>query len=189
VAAGHRDLDLRAVLVLEDDRALVDIAFQGRDLQHLAGRGADRQERRIGGAALLAQGRQHDLLDGVEAGQGRQQGLVELAGLVALGRRDELVVEAEAVEEGAQAGVVVGPEAVMGAERVADHGQRLAQVLDQRLLVLDVVGNLAQAVHVVAEGDQARGDGVVGQGAEGLRTMVVRATSPKVPRCGRPEGP
>jgi hypothetical protein len=130
--------------------------------------GADRQERRIRRAALLAQGRQHHLLDSVETGQGRQQGLVELAALVALGRRDELVLEAEAVEEGAQAGVVVGAEAVMGAERVADHGQWLAQVFDQRLLVLDVVGNLAQAVHVVAEGDQARGDCVVDQGAEGV---------------------
>lgn len=168
MAAGDGDLDLRTVLVLEDDRALLDIALQGRDLQHLAGGRADGQERRIGRAALFAERRQHHLLDRVEALERRQQGRVEQAALVAIGRADELVLEAKTVQERAQAGVVVGAEAVMGAEGVADDGQRLAQILDQRLLVLDVVGNLAQAVHVVAEGDQARGDGLVGQSAERL---------------------
>jgi len=62
----------------------------------------------------------------------------------------------------------VRAEAGVRPERVADHGQRLAQVLLQHCLVGQVGGGLAQAVHVVAEGDQARGDGVVDQGAEGV---------------------
>ena len=167
MAAGHRDLDLRAVLVLEDDGPTLDIALQRWHLQHPARRRADRQERRVGGAALLAQRRQHHGLDGVEPLQGDQQGLVEAARLVAIGGRDELVVKPEPIEEGAQPGIVVGAEAVVGAEGVADHRQRLAEVLGQDLLVRHVVGDLAQAVHVVAERDQARGILVVGQGAEG----------------------
>ncbi len=143
-------------------------ARQGRDLQHAAGLRADRQERRIGGPALFPQRRQHDRLDGVEPLQDAQQHLVEPARLVGLGGRHEGVVEAEAVEEGAQARVVVRPEALVLAERVAHAGDRLVAVLLQHLAVGHVLGDLPEPVHVVGEDDQLGGDGVLGQRAEGV---------------------
>ena len=47
---------------------------------------------------------------------------------------------------------------VLVAERIRDSGQRLAQVPGQHLLVGDVVRHLAQAVHVVGETEEARGN-------------------------------
>jgi hypothetical protein len=82
---------------------------------------------------------------------------VEVARAIALGRAHQLVVEAEGVEEGAEASVVVGAEALVGAEGVGHDGERLAQVLGEELLPGHVVGHLAQAVHVVREGDQPGG--------------------------------
>ena len=46
-------------------------------------------------------------------------------------------------------------EALVRAERVRDRCQRLLHVLAQHVLVRDVVRNLAHAVHVVGERDQA----------------------------------
>ena len=168
MAAGDRKFGTSAGGVVKDDRPLLHIALQRRHLQHMAGDGADRQERRIGGAPLLAERRQHDGLHGVEPLQQRQQRRVEAAGLVLLRRRQELIVEAEAVEEGAQAGVVVGAKAVVRAERIAHHGQRLVQVLGQHLRVGDALRHLPQPVHVIREGDQACRPVIAGQGAEGV---------------------
>ncbi len=93
---------------------------------------------------------------------------VETAGRVIFRRRGELVVEAEAVEKGAQAGVVVGAEARMGAERVRHLGQRLVETGLEKRLVGHVVGHLAQPVHVVGEGQQARRNAIFGQDTEGM---------------------
>ncbi len=65
-AAGDRNLGQGPVLVREDDGPAVQMTLQRRRLQHPAGPGADRQEGRIGGAALLAEGRQHHRLDLLE---------------------------------------------------------------------------------------------------------------------------
>ena len=126
------------------------------------------RKRRIGLRAFLAQRRQHDRHHFVEALQNLEQRGVEAPERVAGGRRQELVVEAELIEEGAQPRVVVLGEACMRAERIGHLGQRLAQMLRQHLLVRDVVGHLAQRVHVVGERDQAGLDLVVGEHAEGV---------------------
>ena len=55
MTAGHGNFGDCAVLVGEGDRALLDVARQSGRLEHAAGRRADRQERRIGSPALLAQ--------------------------------------------------------------------------------------------------------------------------------------
>uniref|UniRef100_A0A0N4ZZK8 NAD-specific glutamate dehydrogenase n=1 Tax=Parastrongyloides trichosuri TaxID=131310 RepID=A0A0N4ZZK8_PARTI len=166
IAAGDGNLGATARRVVKDDRALFDVTLERRHLQHVAGDRADWQERAVSGAALFAQCRQHDGHDLVEALQHGQQGRVEPARPIGLGRGHELVVEAEAVEEGAQAGVVVRAEAVVRAERIAHLGQRQMQVFAQHLRVGDALRHLAQAVHVVAERDQARGPVIAGQGAK-----------------------
>ena len=114
---------------------------------------------------------------------------VEPPGLVIVRRGREFVVEAEAVEKAAQHRVVVRGEALVLAERVRDLAQRLAEMGAQHLGVRHVVGDLAQAVHVVGEGEQPRWIASPVSTRKAWRTMVVRATSPKVPICGRPEGP
>jgi len=83
------------------------------------GLGRDRQEDRIGLLALLAQGRQHHRLYRVVVLQRGQKHLVEAARLVPIGRRLELVLEAEGIEESAQARVVGRAEArILVAERI-----------------------------------------------------------------------
>ncbi len=78
-AAGDRNLGQLAVLVGEDDGAALQMTLHGRGLEHAAGLGAYRQERRIGGAALFAERGQHHRLDLLEPLQRPQQHLVETA--------------------------------------------------------------------------------------------------------------
>ena len=157
VAAGHRRLDHRAVLVAIDDRAGIDVGLDHRHLQHAAGLGRDRQEDRIAGAPLRPEGRQHHRLHLVVVLQHRQQHLVEAARLVPFGRRLELVLEAEGIEERPQPRIVGRAERrMLVAERVRHRGQRLAEMGRQHLLVGHVVGHLAQPVHVVGEAEQPR---------------------------------
>ena len=101
-----------------------------------------------------------------ESFQHADQGGVESARRVTFGRGNELVLESEAVQEGAQARVVVGPEALVRTKRVGYPGQRLAQMLGQHVPIRHVLGHLPQAVHVVAEREQAgRKAGEFGEGA------------------------
>src|SRR3546814_6021153 len=81
--------------------------------------------------------------------------VIEPAADVIIGRGDEFVIEAEAIEEGAQHRVVVVRETLMGAERIGDARQRLAEMLAEHLLVGDVVGHFAQPIHIVRESDEA----------------------------------
>ena len=122
----------------------------------MAGDGIDGQERRVGGAAVGAEGGQDDAHHVVVMRQYPQQRRIEHAAGVALGRAQKLVIEPERIEESAQPGVVVGAKAAVCAERVAHLGQRLAQVFSQHFGVRNAVWHLAQPVHVVGKGDQAR---------------------------------
>ena len=169
MAAGDgRDEALLRVGIGPGDGAGLDIDLVDRHLHDDARLRVDRQEGRIGRGPLLAQRRQHDLHHGVVARQHLEQRRVELAGAIRVGRGLELVVEAEAVEEGAEPGVVVAAERVMRAERVRHLGQRLAEIGREQFLVRHVVRHLAQAVHVVGEGDEPGRDGVAGQHLEGV---------------------
>ena len=128
----------------------------------------DRQEGRIGRGALFAQRGQHDRLHRLEAGQHVQQRRVEPAGGVIFRRGREFVVEAEPVEKRAQHRVIMMREALELAERVRHLRQRLAEMMRQHLAVRHVVGHLAQAIHVIGEGEQPRRDAVVRQHAKGV---------------------
>ena len=167
-AGDRRGHAAAAVGILVGDRARLGVVRDHRHLQHRAGRRRDRQERRIGLRPLLAQRRQHDRHHLLEPFQHLEQRGVEPPRRVAGGRRHELVVEAELVEEGAQAGVVVRGKTFMRAERVGHPGQRLAEMPRHHLLVGDVVRHLAQRVHVVGEGDQPGLDRLAGEHAEGV---------------------
>ena len=143
--------------VLPGDGAGCGVHLVHADLHDPPGAGVDGQEGRVGGLALPPQGGQDGGDDLVMAlGHAQQRG-VEAAGRVVVRAGRELVLEAEAVQEGAQPGVVVGAEAGVGAEGVGHAGQRLADEAGQHLPVGHVVRHLAQPVHVVAEGEQAGG--------------------------------
>ena len=192
VPAGDRRGDafmIDRVRILIGDGAGRGVVGDDRDLQHDAAARRDRQERRIGLRPLGAQRRQHDRHHRLEALQHVQQRRVETPRRVAGGRRQKLVVEAELVEKGAQPRIVVLGEARIGAERVGHPGQRLAEMGRHHFLVGDVVGHLAQAVHVVGKRDQPGLDRVVGEHAKrvahhgGARDLAERAD---MRQAGRP---
>ncbi len=81
-------------------------------------------------------------------------------------RRRELVLKAEAIKEVAQHRVVVVREALELVEWVGNLRQRLAEMAEQHVTVGHVVRRLAQAVHVVGEGEQPRLDLAAGQRLE-----------------------
>ena len=191
VAAGDGDRDalLRFRIVVGDGAGL-DVVRNDRHVQHHAGARADRQERRVARGALLAKRRQHDLHDRIEPFQHAQQRGVETARRVVVGRTGELVVEAEGVEKRAQPCVVVRTETVDGYRTGRAHASAVGRdaapaapcsarcpapcagrpcrrrTPSSRVLTLSSVST-----------------------RNAWRTMVVRATSPKVPICGRPDGP
>ena len=82
--------------------------------------------------------------------------VVEAARAIAFGRADELVVEAEAVQERLQAPVHVRAVTLCRAERIRNRGQGLMEMLRDLFAVRDVVRHGAQPVHVVGEGIEFR---------------------------------
>ena len=158
MAARDRQGPFAARLVVEGDLAAHGVHVLDRHVQDAAGFRVDRQEAGIGLLPLLAQAGQHDLHDRVVTLGRQPQRVVELARLVELGRADELVFEAEGVQEAAQHGVVVVAEAGIFTEGIGHRGQRLLQVLPQHLGVRNVVRDLPHPVQVVGKTEQARGD-------------------------------
>ena len=159
VSSRDRDLGLRPVLVLEDDRSGGKIALQRWHEQDTSGRRRDRKERRVCLPAFLPQGRQHDRHHVVESLQNPNEGIIESTGTVHLRRAHELVVEAELVEERAEHRVIVFPETcVFRIEGVGGPGQGFAEMACHHLPVRDVLRHLAQAIHVVRIGKEARRD-------------------------------
>ncbi len=87
VAAGNGRLDLLVGIGVDiGHRAGRDVAADHRHLQHDARGLADRQERRIGGAAIGAERRQDDLHHLVVGGEHLEQRRVEAARGVVIGR-------------------------------------------------------------------------------------------------------
>jgi hypothetical protein len=173
--------------VIDDRAALRDAIRRPGTCSTRARCAAERQKRRIGCAPLGSQRGQHDVAHLFVIGEDGQERCVEAAALVAFGRAQEFVFEAEAVEEGPEARIVVGAVAVMRAERIGDRRERLAQMARNMSWLGTLPGHFAQAVHVVGKGNQPRLRPDMSSKAR--LTQVVRATSPKVPIWGRPDGP
>ena len=166
--AGYQCFDLLSVLVLEDDCSFGDIALKRWDLQHPSALGADGQERRICRAAILAERRQHDRHDLFVAFEHHEQRLIERTAAILLRRREELVLETERIQEAVQHRIVVRCETLIRPERIRYARQRPAKMFAQHRSVRHIGWNFAHAVHVVAEGDEARRDRVVREDAEGV---------------------
>ena len=155
--AGDRGLDLGTAFGVEiGDGVPLRMGGDHLGLKHAAGLRTDRKERAVGGAALLAEGGQHDVHDLVVMRQNRTQTVIEPARGVTVGRADEFIIEAEAVEEGLQAGIVVRTEGRVRSERVAHRRQRQAEIGLHRLAVGNIVGHLAKTVHIIRETDKPR---------------------------------
>jgi hypothetical protein len=122
----------------------------------------------------------------VPLGHPQQRG-VEAAGAVVVRARGELVLEAEGVEEAAEPRVVVRAEAVMRAEGVgmAVSGRPRKPASISRFGTLSGTFRSPSMSSLKA----TRREGRPVSRSKARRTQVVRATSPKVPMCGRPEGP
>ena len=147
---------LAAFRITPGDGACRRIASIHRHLHHAARARMDRQDRRVGCAALRPECRQDDCHHLVVAFQHTDQRGIEPAGGVIFGRRREFIGEPERVQEGPEPCVVMCAEAFMRSERIGDTCQRLAKVLRQQIAVRNVLRDLAQAIHVVAERDQTR---------------------------------
>ncbi len=186
--AGDRQRPFPPGLVVEGDRAFAGVDLLHRHIKHPPGLGVDRQEAGIGLLPLLAQAGQHDLHDVVIALGGMAQRVVEIARLVEVGRREELVLEAEGVEEPPQHGVVVVAEAREFAERVG-HARSAAAAGSRA--ASPGCGTLSGTLRIpsMSSEKQISRVGISEITSKARRIIVVRATSPKVPICGRPEGP
>ena len=179
---------LAAVGILVGDGPGLAVVGDDRHLQHDAGTRRDRQERRVRLGPLLTQRWQHHRHDLFKVLQHIEKCGIETSRRVASRRRHEFVVEAELIEKRAQPRIVVRGKARIGPERIGHLGQRLAQMLRHHLLVGDVVGDLAQPVHVVGERDQPRLDLVIGENAKGVahhRGARHFAERPDVRQAGR----
>ena len=169
---AHRPVDLPLQLgAAGEDRLLdllagrrIDVAHQprlrvhhlDRDLEHLAAFRADREDRRVGPAPFLAQGREHHVHDRAVSAQHLAQRLVEPAGPVAVGRGEELVVEAEAVEELREADCCCARHSCRGRSH-RDRAPGSAAGRDGRASCPGAGTSgrdLAHSVHVVGESDQ-----------------------------------
>ncbi len=140
-----------------------------RHIEHAARRRTDREERRIGRLTLLAQRGKHDLHDlGILLRRAHQH-LVKGAGSIAFGRAHEGVLEAEPVEEGAQAGIVVRGETVeLVGKRVRHARERLAEMGLKHLPIGHIRRHLAHAIHIVGKADQLSRVAASGEYLEGM---------------------
>ena len=156
-AAERRLLDAGAVLVVERDQAGLGVDHLDRHLEHAAAGRRDRQERRIGLAPVLAQRRQHHAHDRVPAAQapcgsprrsGRWCSDRSPTGIHNRTRSGRGRCAASHCCDAAKLSCVPNGSGILR--------QRLAEIFGQHRLVGNVVGHLAQPVHVVAERDQPR---------------------------------
>ena len=153
--AGDAGLDLGAGIGMKiGDGVTVRMRRDDLGLQDMAAVRADREERAVGGAPLLAEGRQHDVHDGVVIRQHGAKTVIEAARAVAVGRADKLIVEAEGIKKGLEAGIVMRAKGRVRAERVPDRCQRQAEIGLHRRAVRDVVRHLAKPVHIIGETDK-----------------------------------
>ncbi len=152
--------------IIEADDPGIGIDHLDRDLQDNSALRADRENGRIGCGALLAQRRQHDVHDRLIMAQDILQRLIERARIVALGRRDEFILETEPIKKLAEHRIVVMRETFELIEGVGNFCQRLAKIGLEHLLVRHIIGDLAKAIHIVRKCDQSRRH--ARQGLEGV---------------------
>ena len=62
----------------------------------------------------------------------------------------------------------MGTERGMGAERIRHGRQGLAEMGSQHVFVGDIVGDFAQAIHIVGKGNQTGRDLILGQNPKGM---------------------
>ena len=81
---------------------------------------------------------------------------IETTGGVIIGRGGKFIIETKRIQKRPQPRIVVRAKTGVGAERIRNAGQRLAEKRRQHVPVRHVVRHLAQPIHVIAESDQAR---------------------------------
>ena len=188
---GDRDLRAGAILVLEHDGPARHVALQGRDLQHPPRLGADGQERgnrwRAGrdpaSAASPPGWRRNAPAPGAACRRTSPNGTRRWR--TGSGSRSRTgpgnraggrcVVRAEAavLAEGGRAPAVRGlPMSSISQSWCGTLGGALRRPSMSSLKQISSVGRRSSV-----------------RALKAVRTMVVRSTSWKVPRCGRPEGP
>ena len=144
------------------------IAAFHRHLHHAPGARMDRQDRRIGRAPVRSQRRQDHRHHLVVAFEHPDQRGIEPAALVIFCGGCKFVVETKRVKERPQPRVVVCAKTLVRAERVGNARERLAKMRRQQVAVGDVVGHLAQPIHIVGEHQQPGFNRVVGEHLESV---------------------
>src|SRR6266851_7955384 len=121
-------------------------------LDDLAALGADRHERRPPGAILLAQSRRNDRGNLAMLGQNKFQGVVETSARIHFRRAHQLVLDFDRGEKFAeQTYHVLGETRVTLAERIGNLRYWLPQILCRCFTIWNVLGHLAEPVHVIDE--------------------------------------
>ena len=155
-ARDARAETLPTIGITPDQHVLIRAYFFHGHLHHHTGFRVNGQEGRIGGAAIRAECRQDHVQDLGVVFRHPQQCRIKLAGTVVIGRRCEFVLKAESIQKGAQPRVIMVPEAFMCAEGIRNGRDWPPDMPGQHLLIRHIIRHLAQPIHVIAEGDQAR---------------------------------
>ena len=155
-ARDARAKTLPTIRIAPNQHVLIRAHFFHRHLHHHAGFRVNGQEGRIGGAAIRPECRQDHFQHLGMVFRHSQQRRIKLARTIVIGRRREFVLKAKSIQKGAQPRIIMVPEAFMCAERVRDRRDRPADMPGQHFLIRHIIRHLAQPIHVIAEGDQAR---------------------------------
>ena len=162
--------------------------LQDRHLEHAAGLGRDRQEGAIGLLALLAQARQHDLHDLVVVVEARRAAPRRSARSYTSRSSSRIRSRSRSRRGSGAASRCCDGRSSRTCRRDRECGSAAGPDAGAASPGSGMLSGTLRSPSMSSEKQKSR----VGRSDRRLkawRTMVVRTTSPKVPICGRPEGP
>ena len=155
-ARDARAVTLTTFGITPDQHVLIRAHFFHGHLHHHAGFRVNGQEGRIGGAAIRPECRQDHFQHPGMVFRHAEQGRIKAPGAVVIRRRSEFIFKAESIQKGAQPRVIMVPEAFMRTEGIRNGRDGPPDMPRQHVLIRHIIRHLAQPIHVIAEGDQAR---------------------------------
>src|SRR5262245_54487495 len=157
MASRNRNLGT-ATIILVNNRPGVRVPLDDGNLKHATSARAEWQKRTVGCAAIGTECGQYDVTHLLVVAKHGQKRRIEPAAAIAFSRAQEFVAEAKAVEKDLEPCIVVLAKTAMLPKWIGNRRERLAQMALEHVLVGNVVGDLAQPIHIVRESDEPGGN-------------------------------